>query len=120
MRRPPTNEELVTRFADAVIMQTFCIWHGDAKTGNRHAKRYIAAFEKLRERGDEGRDALKVLFEHENPDVRTSAAAFLLRHCTEEALAVLREAAAGKGLVSFEAGQAIKRWEEGTWALDPV
>ena len=119
MRRPISNQEPVKRFADGVALQTFAIWHGDARTGNRHAKRYIAAFERLRERGDEGRDALMVLLEHERPDVRVAAAAFLLRHCTEESLKVLRAAAAGESLVAFEAGQAIKRWEEGSWAIDP-
>jgi hypothetical protein len=53
-------------------------------------------------------------------DVRVSAAALLLRYRTAEAKAVLEEAAKGKGLVPFEASQALKRWEEGTWALDPA
>jgi hypothetical protein len=44
---------------------------------------------------------------------------FLLHHRTEEAQAVLRAAAAGEGLVSFVASEALKRWEEGTWALGP-
>ncbi len=68
--------------------------------------------------GDRGRDALAVLLEHGRADVRVMAAAFLLRHRTEAALAVLRDAAAGKGLAAFGAGMAIKHWEEGTWALD--
>jgi hypothetical protein len=53
-------------------------------------------------------------------DVRVTAAACLLLHRTEEAKAALEEAAKGKGLVPFEAQQALKRWEEGTWALDPA
>ena len=52
-------------------------------------------------------------------DVRVMAAAHLLRYRTAEAKAVLEEAAKGQGLVPFEAGEALKRWEEGTWALDP-
>jgi hypothetical protein len=32
---------------------------------------------------------------------------------------VLQEIAKGEGLAAFEAGEALKRWEEGTWALDP-
>ncbi len=91
---------------------------GDAKVGNRHAKKAIAAFMKLRAEGDAGRDALAVLFTHPRMDVRVSAAALLLRHRTAEAKAVLEEAAKGKGLVPFEASEALKRWEEGTWALD--
>nr|WP_255428434.1 DUF2019 domain-containing protein [Corallococcus sp. AB038B] len=67
----------------------------------------------------QGRDALLVLLKHERMDVRVMAAAHLLRYRTAEAKAVLEEAAKGKGLVPFEAGQALKRWEEGTWALDP-
>ena len=26
----------------------------------------------------------------------------------------------GKGLIPFEASEALNRWEEGTWALDPA
>ncbi len=47
------------------------------------------------------------------------AATYLLRYRTAEAKAILEEAAKGQGLVAFEAGEALKRWEEGVWALDP-
>lgn len=110
---------LVAQFADDVAKQTDAIWAGDHRTGNRHAKRYIATFRKLRAMGDVGRDALVVLLAHERPDVRVMAAAYLLRHRTGEALEVLREAAKGSGLIAFEASQTMKRWAEGTWALDP-
>jgi hypothetical protein len=53
-------------------------------------------------------------------DVRVMAATFLLRHRTTESMSVLRQAAKGPGLVAFEAAQAIKRWNEGAWALDPA
>ncbi|MCY1075044.1 DUF2019 domain-containing protein [Archangium lansingense] len=112
-------EELVEQFAQNVAAQTDAIWRGDAKTGNKHAKKYGAAFDKLRTHGDAGRDALAELFKHPRPDVRVMAAAHLLRYRTAEAKAVLEEVAKGEGLVSFKAEQALKRWEEGTWALDP-
>ena len=115
-----TLEELVEQFAENVVAQTDAIWRGDAKTGNKHADRYIAAFRKLRAHGDAGRDALAVLLTHPNLDVRTMAAAFLLRHRTVQAKAVLEEAARGQGLIAFEAGETLKHWEEGTWALDPA
>jgi len=114
-----STTDLVAQFATAVAAQTDAIWNGDAKLGNKHAKRYLSAFERLRKLGNSGRDALAVLFEHERPDVRVTAAAFLLRHRTEEAMAVLRVAAGGEGLVSFEAQQALQRWAEGSWSLDP-
>lgn len=113
-------ESLVTEFAENVVAQTECIMRGDARAGNKHAKRYIRAFRQLRTAGDPGREALSRLFEDKNPNVRSMAAAFLLRYRTKEAQAVLKEVArSGPSLVAFEAQEALKRWEEGTWALDP-
>ena len=113
-------EKLVEEFTCHVQAQTEQIVAGDAKIGNKHAKKAIAAFMQLRASGDAGRDALALLFTHPRMDVRVSAAALLLRHRTAEAKAVLEEAAKGKGLVPFEASEALKRWEDGTWALDPA
>ena len=112
-------EKLVEAFAQHAAAQTDAISRGDAKTGNKHARQVNATFDKLCAHGNAGRDALAALFTHPRMDVRVKAAAFLLRHRTEEAKAVLREAAEGKGLVSFAASESLKRWEEGTWALDP-
>ncbi len=112
-------EKLVEAFAQNVAAQTDAIWRGDAKTGNKHARRYIAVFDKLRAHGDAGREALTVLFTHPRMDVRVSAAAYLLRYRTAEARAILEAAAQGKGLVPFEASMVLKHWTEGTWALDP-
>jgi hypothetical protein len=114
-----TLEELVEEFARHVQAETEAGWRGDAKTANKHVKKYAAAFKKLRAHGDAGRDALAALLVHPRMDVRVTAAACLLRHRTAEAKAVLEEAARGEGLVPFEAQEALKRWEEGTWALDP-
>lgn len=91
---------------------------GDAKTGNKHARQRAATFKKLCARGNAGRDALTVLFCHPSPDVRSMAAAYLLRYRTQEAIAVLEEVARGQGLIAFEAGQALKHWNEGTWTID--
>jgi len=117
--RRPDARALVEQFAEEVAKQTDAIWKGDHRTGNKHARRYIAVFRKLRAMGDPGRDALAALLRHERPDVCVAAAAYLLRHRTADATAVLREAAKGTGMVAFEASQAIKRWEEGSWTLDP-
>ncbi|HYO71523.1 MAG TPA: DUF2019 domain-containing protein [Archangium sp.] len=112
-------EELVEQFAFNVAAQTEAIWRGDPKAGNKHARKYGAAVDKLLAHGDAGREALLVLLGHERMDVRVMAAAHLLRYRTAEAKAVLEEAAKSEGLIPFCAQQALKRWEEGTWALDP-
>ena len=113
-------EELVEVFAHHTAAQTDAIFRGDAKTGNKHANKRLAAFKKLRAHGDAGRDALAVLFKHPRMDVRVMAAAYLLRHRTAEAKAVLADISKGEGLAAFGASEALKRWEEGVWALDPA
>ena len=114
-----TLEDLVEKFAYHTAEQTDAIFRGDAKTGNRHAKQRAATFKKLRTHGNAGRDALAKLFTHPRMDVRGMAAVYLLRHRTAEAKAVLEEIAKGEGLAAFEASESLKRWEEGTWTLDP-
>ncbi|RKG68978.1 DUF2019 domain-containing protein [Corallococcus sp. CA054B] len=114
-----TLEKLVEQVAKHVAAQTDAIWQGDSKTGNKHARKYGAAIDQLLAHGDPGRNALLVLLKHERMDVRVMAAAHLLRYRTAEARAVLEEAAKGQGLVPFEASEALKRWDEGTWSLDP-
>lgn len=61
-----------------------------------------------------------MLFGHPHPDVRVMAAAFLLRHRTAEAKAVLEAAARGKGIAALGADETLKSWNEGTWELDPA
>ncbi len=119
MGRGNKAEDLVRQFAETVVAQDECLERNDAKTGNKHARRRIAAFRKLRAMGDSGREALAVLLRDPRPNVRTMAAAYLLRYKTADALAVLRELSSRRGMIGFEASEAIKRWEEGTWQLDP-
>ena len=120
MVKHPDPRVLVAQFARDVAQQTDAVMRGDHRTGNKHARRYIAAFGKLRAMGDVGRDALCELLTHDRPDVRVMTAAFLLRYRTVEALDVLREAARGAGLTAFEASQAMERWKDKTWGLDPA
>lgn len=111
-------EELAAEFAQNVAAQTDAIWEGDARTGNKYAKRYIAAFKKLREHGEPGRDALTALLTHPRMDVRVKAAIYLLSDRPAVARPVLEEAAKSEGMIPFEAAHALKYWDEGTWSLD--
>jgi Domain of unknown function (DUF2019) len=111
-------DHLVKEFADCVAAQSEAMARNDPGAGNRYAKRYIAAFEKLRPQ-EGGRDALAVLLADDRAPVRVMAAAYLLRHSGANARAVLEREAGGKGLIAFGAAQALKRWDEGSWALDP-
>lgn len=112
-------EDLVEQFAQHVAAQTDAIRRGDAKEGNKHAKKYTAALQELRTQGDAGREALSALLKHPRTDVRAMAAAFLLRYRTAEAKAVLEAAVREGGVAAIGATMTLKRWAEGTWALDP-
>ena len=114
-----TFDDLVKEFAECVVAQSEAIEQNDPKAGNEFAKRYIVAFDKLRAHGDQGRDALASLLDDYRPEVRVMAAAYLLRHSGDKARSVLEIEAKKEGLVAFGAAQALQRWEDGTWALDP-
>ena len=114
-------DKFVEEFAENVAAQTDALRNGDSKSGNKHAKKYIRAFEALRSLGDEGRDALiPLMIKGTRDDVRAMTAAFLLRHRHKDARYVLEEIAQGKGFVAFSAAETLKRWDEKTWQLDPV
>ena len=115
-----TADQLASEFALHVIGQNEAIMtRGDARIGNKHAKQYLRCFDLLYSLGAPGLDKLSELFHHEDPGVRSMAATFLLRYKTDEALTVLRELSNGTGLVAFGSQEAIKRWEEGSWDLEP-
>jgi hypothetical protein len=112
-------DRLVQELAENEMAQNDAILRGDAKTGNKHAKRRIRAVKALQALGDEGRDALIPLMYEGRPDVRVVAAAYLLRYRHDDARRVLEELARGQGLAAFGAQECLKRWEEGAWQLDP-
>jgi hypothetical protein len=86
---------------------------------HKYTRDYVDAFQRLTAIGDEGREALCVLLDDTRPEVRSMAAAFLLRYKHERAKRVLQRLSTGRGLVAFGAGQCLERWKEGAWALDP-
>lgn len=111
---------LVHTFEEAVLASEAAWSRGDTPAGNRHASRSTRAFfELIIKFGDTGRDALARLLSHQEVYVRTTAAAYLLRYKHAEAMRVLKEAAASGGKGAFEAQQAIDRWNEKDWHLDP-
>jgi|SRR6218665_541675 len=111
-------ESIAEEFALNVAAQTDAIHGGARSGGNKYAKRYTAAFKKLRDHGEAGRDALAQLLVHPRMDVRVNAAVCLLSDRPEQAKPVLEEAAKGEGMIPFVASQALKCWEEGNWSLD--
>lgn len=118
MRKRLSKEELVNVFARAAALHSQALLAGDHRIANREARIVSKTFRQLTEMGDEGRQALTLLFTHANDDVASLAAAYLLRYATDEAVQVLERIARKKGLVGFQAQQALERWREGDWHLD--
>ena len=115
------TKDAVSLFAECAIGKHESIWNeADSDKANRFALSQIEAVKYLQSKGDVGRDALRPLLFDARQAVRVSAAVFLLRHCTVEALTVLKRESKGTGFLSFEASQALLRWQEGSWALDPL
>lgn len=113
-------EKLINKIAEYEINRNFALWHEeDVKKANKYDRKIDKAFDKIREYGDSAREKMTRLFEHENDSVKILAAASLLRYDTERAMAVLKKIAAKDNFNGFVAAQAIKRWEEGDWHLDP-
>ncbi|NJM39409.1 MAG: hypothetical protein HC853_00885 [Anaerolineae bacterium] len=116
--RKKTLQEHLDDFQTAVIGQREALLKGDWRTGNPLAKKYDAAFRKIIEYGEEGRNALLALTEHPNVSVAEMAAVYSLKYNPEQCLNVLRRLSSEPGLIGFGAQQAIQRWEEGSWQLE--
>lgn len=111
-------QSLVEDFAKHCLAQREALNRDDVAVANRHADRNSTTWHALiDEYGDAGRDGVASLLRHPSVEVRVLAAAYLLRYKTEEATHVLEEA---KVAGHFGAEQALERWREGTWKLDPV
>lgn len=64
MTDPQQTQHWVSVFADSVMQQTEALRQGDHRTGNKHAKRRMAAFGNIRSLGDTGRDAMLPLLSY--------------------------------------------------------
>lgn len=118
MKKGVSKDELVNAFAGAAALHFKALLAGDHRKANREAREVFKAFDQLRRFGDQGREALMPLLRHEDKAVACSAAAVLLRYATGEATRVLEDLSRDRGLLGFQAQQALERWREGDWHLD--
>jgi hypothetical protein len=110
--RAPTSTVLCNRFAEAVTEQDRCIWQGDARAGNRHARTHFAAAHELLKRGDDAIEEFAGLLDHPSDSVRVAAAAYLLRQRADRAVSALRPIAKKKtGIAALGARETLKRYE---------
>jgi hypothetical protein len=112
-----SNQKLADEIARcAQIQQEEDVKGGYPKRGNYYAKRYEQAWDLLRARGNEGREALVPYLKDERRYIRGLAAAFLSTYKRPECMAILQELVSGGGMQGFFAEETLKRIEEGvTW-----
>lgn len=117
-----TIDALVREYANAIVATSEMSLSDPVSKHNVQMNRASRAWKKLVSKyGDEGRDAFCQLLGHPNAVVRVNAAALLLRYRNRAAMSVLMtEAKKGPSLLAFTAQQALQRWEEGDWHLDPL
>jgi hypothetical protein len=107
--------ELVESFADAVMKHGEFMFK-DSGIANRWYERSLLALKKLHQRGDAGLSALALLLDDERIVVRVTAACYLIRQQTEQAMRVLQDAArsADRG-TSMLAIATLERWKRGAY-----
>ena len=110
-------ERMARAFRECIIEQNESLKRGEH--GNKYARKRGKIFKQLIEKyGDAGREALVPFLEDERSDVKVGVAVWLLRYKHKKAMQVLKDVSKTSGMSGFEAGEAIKRWNEGAWQLD--
>lgn len=86
---------------------------GDSQAANQHHDALMEALSALRERGSEGSDALLGLLADRDQSVRCWAATHCLLIDEARAKGVLKDLAAGPGIVAFDAQMVLSEWDKG-------
>lgn len=110
--------DLLEKFTLSTLNHFNASLAGDWKTANREVAKIRKITKNIRDFGDVGRDALLSLTNNPNSAVSAMAAMYSIKYAPEKSLSVLVKISQEPGLIGFEAGQAIQRWNEGNWMLE--
>jgi hypothetical protein len=111
-------EKLIVQFKEASLKHFQATQSGDYKVANKNADRIHKTFLKMRELGTEAREALLQVATQDDGASAAMAATYSLKYAPERSLAVLRRLSSDRGILGFNASQAIKRWQSGEWLLE--
>lgn len=111
-------QQLVESFREEAAAHSRATLEGDHRAANRAATKVHKLFLRLIATGNEGRLALLTLAETTADDVAVLAATYSLKFNPERSLRVLARLTSDRGVIGFQAGQAIKRWKSGEWHLE--
>ena len=109
---------LIQSFILSTIAHHDATLNGDWRGANKSARKRHKIFLQIVEAGDTAREALLAQTKNDNIHIALIAAVYSLKYNPEQSLETLHWLADKPGLLGFEAEQAIKRWEEGSWRLE--
>ena len=110
-------QELIDKFIQAAKKHqdsSLANW----RMANLEAKKLQQIFLELIVGGQMAREALLKLVDSEESGVSLMAAVYSLKYNPEKSLKTLKTLEKRPGFIGFQAEQAIKRWEEGSWQLE--
>ncbi len=106
--------ELKQKYVEDSIARRLAMESLDVALHNEYADRIFEINAELIRRGGQAWKILASLLEHRDPQVRLSAAAFLLRFDVESAVPVLQALTRiPRGEIRFNAEMTLKLWEKG-------
>jgi hypothetical protein len=111
-------DSIIVAFVEASKSHYDATMAGDHEAANKQAKELHNLFQKITSLGTDARKALLAKTEDDDMAVVAMTAVYSLKYDTERSLAALKRIADDPSLIGFEAQQAIKRWEEGSWQLE--
>lgn len=107
--------ELVTTFAQAASQHYVFTQAGKRRDINREADKIDDAYRKIKNYGDEGKQALLKLLDSNDLAVATMAAAYCMHFAPQECKIVLKRALKDPGILGLGAKYALKRFDDGRW-----
>ena len=112
--------ELVLSFAQAAAYHYEATQAGRRRDINRAADTLDSVYRRIKSYGDVGKTALLKLLDSENLAVSSMAAAYCMHFAPQECKRVFERVVKDPGILGLEAKYALKRFEDGSWQIEPA
>lgn len=117
---PRNLQDPLEIFVEAEQKSLEAVDRGDSRAANKYARRSIAAARQLLAGGEASIGRFATLLEHQSANIRASAAAWLLKDRTDQAVAALKPIAKSKGLPAMKAICTLARYAKGELEIKEV
>jgi hypothetical protein len=118
MRRRNSLDSYIVLFADSVIGFYRAREAGDVATANRFSLGMRKSYERIRQCGRQGREALSTLLDHPKDQVRLSAALRLMAYDVRRSRATMADVVDKWSAFQLEVEYCYRGWQAGNWSFD--